>query len=121
MLKRKNKMKKETKTTKQDQATNIFEKLKDSFLGERGVTEGKMFGSPNLKVKGKVFVFPWKGDLVFKLSEQRVQELIKAKKGKYFDPGHGRTSKTWIAVHTDGKENWKKLTQESKEFVIVSK
>jgi Rieske Fe-S protein len=95
----------------------FFDRLKNKLSAEQGITEKKMFGTTALCVKGKVFVFPWKGTLVFKLPAERVAEIIAAKKGNYFDPGHGRTSKEWVAVKPLPPREWSKLVQEAKEFV----
>jgi TfoX/Sxy family transcriptional regulator of competence genes len=57
-----------------------------------------MFGSPVLKVGGKVFAMLVKGRLVVKLPKERVERLVASGTGKPFDPGHGRPSKEWVAV-----------------------
>lgn len=77
-----------------------------------------MFGTTALTVKGKVFAFPWKGNLVVKLSSDRVAEIVASKKGIYFDPGHGRTSKEWVAVFPKIQKQWLTLASEAKDFVL---
>jgi len=50
-----------------------------------------MFSSSNvLSVNGKIFAMLVRGKLVVKLPKQRVDELVAARVGTYFDPGHGR-------------------------------
>jgi hypothetical protein len=71
-----------------------------SFARHARVTRGgKGFGSAGLKVNGKLFVFiSSKGQFVAKLPRARVDELVRAGKGRHFDPGHGRLMKEWVAV-----------------------
>ncbi len=98
-----------------------FDPIVAVFANDRNVGQMKMFGSVGLKVKGKVFTFYRKGDLVLKLPEDRVAELVKSKKGKLFDPGHGRTSKAWIEVSPKAAKEWRALSKESYAFVASSK
>ena len=58
-------------------------------LNRPGITVGRMFGSPVLKVAGKVFATLVKGRLVVKLPKPRVEDL-RPPGGKPFDPGHGK-------------------------------
>lgn len=71
-----------------------------AFSRNRRVTRGgKGFGSTGLKVNGKLFTFmSSKGKFVAKLPPNRVQELVSQGIGDYFDPGHGRLMREWIAV-----------------------
>jgi TfoX/Sxy family transcriptional regulator of competence genes len=68
------------------------------FARNPKVTLGKMMASMGLKVDGKIFAMVVKGKLVVKLPKARVSELVAAKAGSYFDPGHGRLMKEWIAI-----------------------
>lgn len=105
---------------KQNQSSSdvMFESIVEKLSSERGVTQGRMFGSPVLKIKGKVFTFPMKGKLVLKLPKERVEEIVASKKGVYFDSGHGRISKEWVAVAPSTQNEWFKLAQEAKDFVV---
>ena len=79
--------------------------------------KGKGFGSGALKVNGKIFaMMSSKGDFVVKLPKERVQELVVSGEGEYFDPGHGRLMKEWIAV-VAGKTSWIELANEAYRFV----
>ena len=76
-----------------------------------------MFSSSDvLNVDGKIFAMLVKGKLVVKLPKDRVDELVNAGVGGYFDPGHGRLMKEWIAVET-GKANWVALAFEAYNFM----
>ena len=94
-----------------------FQEVADNLSKDSKVTQVKMFGSPGLRFNGKVFTFLWKGQLVLKLPEQRVQRLMTAKGTKLFDPGHGRVSKTWVAIGSGYENTWLDLAKEAKEFV----
>ena len=70
-----------------------------AFAAEPGVTHGgKGFGSLGLKVNGKLFAMPVRGRLVLKLPKARVNALVQAGEGDYFDPGHGRLMKEWVVL-----------------------
>ncbi len=91
----------------------------DAFSGDRAVSRGggKGFGSRALKVNGKIFaMMSSKGQFVVKLPRKRVGELVAAGKGEYFDPGHGRLMKEWLAV-VAGKAQWLELAKEAYRFV----
>jgi hypothetical protein len=80
------------------------------------VSRATMFGSPGLKVNGKVFACFVKGELVVKLPAERVDALTEADKGEHFDPGMGRVMREWIAL--DPADDWPALAAESRAFVV---
>jgi TfoX/Sxy family transcriptional regulator of competence genes len=93
-----------------------FARVVDAFAQVRGVTYGKMFAAMGLKVNGKIFAMHAQGKFVAKLPKERVDELVRAGKGEYFDPGHGRLMKEWIAL--DGAQpSWVDLAREAHTFV----
>jgi len=96
-----------------------FVPVMDAFARERSVSRGggKGFGSRALKVNGKIFaMMASKGQFVVKLPKDRVGELVAAGKGGYFNPGHGRLMKEWIAVEA-GRAAWLGLAREAYHFV----
>lgn len=95
-----------------------FAQIAKVFLKQSGVAEKKMFGTTALTNKRKVFAFPWKGNLVVKLPKEQVVEIVASKKGIYFDPGHGRTSKEWVEVYAKAENQWLDFIREAKEYVI---
>lgn len=105
------------KGVKQADIDPLFAPLLDALLRGSGVTQSKMFGSPGLKVRGKVFAMLVKGKLVVKLPRDRVDGLVASGKGDYFDPGHGRLMKEWVAVGPPAKATWLALAKEAREFV----
>jgi len=72
----------------------LYGEVVQALLSDPRVIEANMFGMPALKIGGKAFAGLWKKQLVVKIGVPRVQELLKAKAGKQFDPsGMGRPMK----------------------------
>jgi hypothetical protein len=82
----------------------------------RKAAGGRAFGSNGLKVKEKLFALFTQGTLVVKLPRTRVAELVAAKQGAPFDPGHGRLMKEWLTV-TNTRARWLELAREAHAFV----
>lgn len=97
-------------------AGELFESVVKTFSNDRAISQSRMFGSPGLKVGGKVFAMLVKEKLVVKLPKDRVESLVQSGKGEYFDPGHGRVMKEWVAVEPSAG-NWLELAKEAREFV----
>ena len=97
-----------------------FAPVVEAFVRDRQVSYGKMFASMGLKVNGKIFAMHVKGKFVAKLPKERVDELVRQRKGDYFDPGHGRLMKEWVAV-TGGQPSWVELAREAHRFVKSGK
>ena len=99
----------------------LYGEVVQALLSDPRVTEANMFGMPTLKVGGKAFAGLWKKQLVVKIGVPRVQELLKAKAGKQFDPsGMGRPMKEWIMLkepESNAKKRWLELAEEAKAFV----
>lgn len=94
-----------------------FAPLVAALERDPGVTQSRMFGSPGLKVRGKVFAMLVQGRLVVKLPRERVDELVASGKGEYFDPGHGRLMKEWVACAPATGARWLELAREALTFV----
>jgi hypothetical protein len=93
---------------------------KDPRVDDPSVARGKGFGSTGLKVARKLFAFnSSKGRLVVKLPAERVDALVSSGKGRYFDPGHGRLMKEWLAVERRNKALWLRLAREALEFAAA--
>jgi TfoX/Sxy family transcriptional regulator of competence genes len=93
-----------------------FARIADAFARDRQVTYGKMFASMGLKVNGKIFAMFVKGRFVTKLPKERVDELVRGGTGSYFDPGHGRLMKEWVALDR-AEELWLDLARVARRFV----
>ena len=88
-----------------------------AFTDDPHVSRGKMFGSSSvLSVNGKIFAMLVKGRFVAKLPKEKVDELVRDGRGEYFDPGHGRLMKEWIAFDA-GTASWVELAREAYRFV----
>ena len=93
-----------------------FAPVVEAFVNDRQVSYGKMFASMGLKINGKIFAMHVKGRFVAKLPRERVDELVRLGKGEYFDPGHGRLMKEWVAL-TDDTPSWVDLARQAHHFV----
>ena len=89
-----------------------------AFATDPDVTRGgKGFGSTGLKVNGKLFAFvSSQGRFVAKLPGTRVDAIVRAGRGTYFDPGHGRLMKEWVALD-GGERSWLGIAKEARVFV----
>ena len=96
-----------------------FAPVVKTFAADAKVTYGKMFASMGLKVDGKIFAMHVKGAFVAKLPRERVDELVRLKRGTHFDPGHGRLMKEWVSVNGD-EDSWVGLAKEARRFVAAS-
>jgi len=97
-----------------------FDGILRSVRTRPGVTVATMFGAPGLRAGGKVFATLYKGELVLKLPQDRVQQLVEARDGVLFDPGHGRVSREWVAVKPHAVDRWPSLAREALQFVATS-
>jgi TfoX/Sxy family transcriptional regulator of competence genes len=98
-------------------AADRFAGVVGELEGEPEVSTGTMFGSPGLKVSGRVFAMVVKERLVVKLPRERVQALLAAGSGAPFDPGHGRVMKEWVAVDEASGREWLRLAREAMAYV----
>jgi hypothetical protein len=101
-----------------EQPTDFFREASASALTHPDVATGTMMGFPCLRVSGAFFAScdHRRGDLIVKLSQQRVQELITAGVGKPFAPA-GRTFREWVLVDGRDPARWAELIDEARSFV----
>jgi hypothetical protein len=112
-------MKKTSRATRKESAAEVdpsFAPVVEAFAKDRRVSYGRMFASMGLKVDGKIFAMLVKGRFVTKLPRERVDELVREGLGEYFDPGHGRLMKEWVAL-SGGRTSWVELAREAHRFV----
>lgn len=93
-----------------------FAPIVRAFAGDKKISLGKMFGSVGLKTNGKVFAMLVKGTFVAKLPKERVADLVASTGAEYFDPGHGKLMKEWVAL-TGSEDLWINLAKEARRFV----
>lgn len=105
------------KASNELKAERLFGRLAARFLADPRVSEGRMFGSDVLKVDGKVFAMLVRGELVVKLQQERVDQLVASRTGAPFDPGHGRPSKEWVTIPPRHGRDWQELASEALELV----
>jgi hypothetical protein len=96
--------------------------LIDRLLGHRfeeySAKLAHRFGSsPGRRVDGRIFAMLVGGELVVKLPRQRVDELVEAGTGRWFDAGKGRPMREWASIGVAEAGAWPKLIAEAYEFV----
>lgn len=82
-----------------------------------GAERSTMMGLPCLRHGGKFFASMERGsgDLIVKLPETRVDELIDAGVGLAFAP-NGRRFREWVRVEKRDQILWSELTDEARDF-----
>ena len=95
-----------------------FWDLAEPLLGQPDVTRSSMMGFPCLRVRGQFFGSTDRanGNLLVKLPEARVDELIDAGRAEPFAPA-GRRFREWAAVPYGRSRTWKRLLDEAHDFV----
>jgi hypothetical protein len=111
-------------TPREPTAEEGFAALIDALGDMPGVSKpdapagsGGPFGSSALRVQGRIFAMVTRGQLVLKLPQGRVAELISAGRGGPFDAGKGRPMKEWVSLDPMRQEGWLDLATEAMDFV----
>ena len=96
----------------------LFLSLGNSLLARAGVTRSTMMGLPCLRVDGRFFAsFDRRtGDLLVKLSADRVDDLVSDAEAVPFAPT-GRRFREWAAIHPGDAARWSALLGEAFAFV----
>jgi len=102
--------------TPQQRYTNLVGTLLDN--PDVTQSEKRGFGS-GLRVGGKVFAMLVKGQLVVKLPQPRIAEMIAKGEGEPYHYGNGRVTKGWLTVQETSEEEWLPLAREAMEFVAA--
>jgi hypothetical protein len=100
-----------------------FEDLVCEFNDTDGVTlprGGGGFGRSALRYHGKIFAMFVRGDLVLKLSRQRVDELVGAGHGERFTANKGTPMREWVTVGSDCPLTWSALAADALMFARES-
>lgn len=97
-----------------------FWELAEPMLDHAGVTRSTMMGFPCLRIDGQFFgSFDRNtGDLVVKLPEDRVDQLVDAGKAHSFAPA-GKRFREWAAVSPSRRRSWPALLEEALAFVAA--
>jgi hypothetical protein len=83
---------------------------------EPGVTLGKAFHNPGLKLGSKLFAMLYKGSLVVKLPEARCRELLETGTAAVFDRGQGTPMREWVALPEPDIRRWTAAAREALAF-----
>ena len=99
-------------------ATNFFWNLAGPLLTSEVVTEGSLMGFPCLHVGGEFFATcdHLTGELIVKLSKDRVRALIETGVGQPFAPA-GRVFSQWVLIPERDGGVWSDLMAEAQTFV----
>lgn len=95
-----------------------FWALAEPMLTRAGVTRSTMMGLPCLRIGGQFFAsFDRRtGDLLVKLPEDRVDQLVEAGRAHPFAPA-GRRFREWAAIGPTRRRSWSGLLEEALAFV----
>lgn len=79
--------------------TELFVAVTAHFVAtDKSVQAGKILHSEGLKSEGKFFAFTRGEELVVKLNQERVAQLIGDGTGSPFDAGKGRPMREWVVL-----------------------
>jgi hypothetical protein len=96
-----------------------YEDLVDALIGTEGVTPprgGSGFGRSALRYQGKIFAMQVRGVLVLKLPADRVEALVRAGEGGYFDANKGTPMREWLRLDPRSALPWLPLATEALDF-----
>ena len=101
-----------------DRTADFFHEMSATALTRPDVATGTMMGFPCLRAGGAFFAScdHRTGDLIVKLSRDRVEQLIEDGVGKPFAPA-GRTFREWVLIDDRDKTRWTELIDEAHAFV----
>lgn len=98
-------------------AQPLFDEAAERMLAEDPSLESaRMFASEGLKTSGKFFAMVSRGDLVLKLPEDRVEELIAGGTAGAFEMGI-RRMREWVRVTPADAKTCEALMMEARDFV----
>lgn len=87
----------------------VWEALVERMLGEDGRIEVKRaFGAMALRFDDKIFAMDVKGELVVKLDEARIEDLLDGEHVRPFSPS-GRPMRAWAMVGAQRASEWDAL------------
>jgi hypothetical protein len=97
-------------------AKQTFERVVATLSAEPGVTLGKAFHNPGLKLGTKLFVMLHADGLVVKLPETRCNELLARGEARTFDRGQGTPMREWVTVAEPDTRRWTSYAREALSF-----
>jgi hypothetical protein len=104
-----------------DPTQDLFWRLAADHLRRPGVERSTMMGFPCLRAHGLFYACPHRhtGELIVKLPEARVRELVSAGVGSEFKPA-GKVFREWLAISQPDEELWRSLLEEARRFAVQS-
>ena len=78
-------------------------RIRQVFMGHRGITEKKMFGGVGFLLHGNMCVGIWQTSLIVRLGPEQAAAALKEPNVVEFDIT-GRPMKGWVLVEADGVE-----------------
>jgi hypothetical protein len=97
-------------------AEQTFERVVAALAAEPGVTLGKAFHNPGLKLGTKLFAMLYRDALVVKLPEARCRELLARGQVGPFDRGQGTPMREWVTVQQPDTRRWTSYAREALSF-----
>lgn len=95
----------------------LFDEVADRLLAaDPELTPGRMFSAEGLKTGGRFFAIVSKGDLVVKLPEVRVDELVESESATPFEVGD-RRMREWVRLRPESMETCASYVTEARDFV----
>lgn len=94
-----------------------YQRLAELFADDLSVQQGKMFGSPCLKVNGKVFMIHHEEFMVFKLPPGAHATAIMLEGAERANPSGKRVLREWVTVPTRHAAQFRALAHAAAEFV----
>ena len=98
-------------------AERRFGVLEAQFGVPKERTSAKGFGSRALTVGGKMFACLYKGELLLKLPEERVDALVSSGLGNPLSARGKRPMREWVSVPPAVEADWLALAEEARTFV----
>lgn len=100
----------------------LFDAVAEHFVAtDERVRPGKIFHSEGLKSGGKFFAFNRKEEIVVKLAQERVAQLIAEGSGWPFDAGKGRPMREWVVLRPTDLSSCTSHVAEALEFTTGKK
>jgi hypothetical protein len=91
--------------------------IKEHFANVEGVEVNVGLGAQGFKWGKDLFVMFYRGQLLVKLSPERVSEIIASGQGLPHDPGTGKVMENGIIIPESVKANWIKYSEEFRQYV----
>jgi hypothetical protein len=100
----------------------LFESVTERLIARNpSVRSGRILHSVGLKIGGKFFAFVRRGELVVKLPQHRVTELVAMGLGRPFDAGKGRPMKEWVVLQPADLASCENAVVEAMAFMNCEK